>query len=47
MSQVIEYAFGLLIVITLILVYAPMVLIRKIDKLQESLQRIETNTRKQ
>jgi hypothetical protein len=45
--NVISYSFGLLIIITLVLVYFPIIFIRKMDGIKESLQRIEANTRKQ
>jgi hypothetical protein len=45
--DVIQYAFGLLIVITLVIVYIPIMFIRKMDSIKDSLQRIEANTRKQ
>ena len=45
--EVAEYSFGLLIVITLVVAYFPVIYIRKMDKILEALQRIEANTRKQ
>jgi hypothetical protein len=45
--EVASYIFGLLIVITLIVVYFPIIFIRKSNKILETLERIEANTRKQ
>ena len=40
------YVIGCLIVITLLMVYWPVLFIRKTDKLLKILQQIEANTRK-
>ena len=45
--EVAQYTFGLLMVITLVVAYFPIIYVRKMDKILEALQRIETNTRKQ
>jgi hypothetical protein len=44
--QVATYSFGLLIVVTLVVVYFPVLFIRKANKILEALGRIESNTRK-
>ena len=41
-----DYSFGLLIAITLLVAYFPVLFIRKMDKILETLKSIEANTRK-
>ena len=44
--MILDYMFGLLIAVTLIAAYFPIIFIRKMDKMLESLKNIEANTRK-
>lgn len=42
-----KYIFGAVMVITLLVAYFPIIFIRKMNTVLESLQRLESNTRKQ
>lgn len=40
------YTFALPIIVTAVVIYFPIIFIRKMDKMQQTMERIESNTRK-